>query len=165
MFWRFEHSLWSHFSRDITSQAIEDSNLSISIFSFHLEGFAGLKSSHSLVFGSENYYYIRYDFSLQLFDIIFFEIINYIISFLFFKIKYFLYHNKPWVCLQFFNISEKFWQYPMSLCCWTHWLKFVISNWHGFCCCWDCCCWGCCWGCCSWCELPPITLLTAWWAT
>lgn len=77
--------------------------------------------------------------------------------------------RRPFVCLQFFSMSEKFWQYWMLSLVDKQRLKLSIYSWQGFwyCCCWYCCCctcWGCCWASWPW-EEPPIMPLTAWWAT
>ena len=68
-------------------------------------------------------------------------------------------------CLQFFSMSEKFWQYWILSWLERQRLKLSISTWQGFD--WPCCCWVTC--CCSagWLcdEDPPINERTAWWAT
>ena len=74
-------------------------------------------------------------------------------------------HRSPFCCLHSLSMSEKFWQYWMLVLLERQLLKLPISTWQG---CWYCCC--CCWGCCccwvSWLLCPPpMTALTAWWAT
>lgn len=80
-----------------------------------------------------------------------------------FLLEFIIIQSKLLFCLQFFSMSEKFWQYWRLSLLERQLLKFCISDWQGFCCCWGACCCCCCWG---WlCDDPPIRLRTAWWAT